>query len=244
MSIGPQLKQAREAAGLSLQDVSASTRVRQTVISALERDDFSLCGGEAYARGHIRTLARLVGLDPEPLIAEFDAQYGNPALDDFAESTPIVLSRPRKSPWRPAMAVAGVALFVVAGVAVVQGDSQDQIANPGQTATPSNTPEPTTNTPSDDGATVADARDGVSFAVTATRGSSWVSISDSTGAELYQGILRPGDSRSFEDETNLRVVIGNAGAVDIAVNGRDLGPAGANGAVVRFNLVPGDPGIG
>ncbi len=73
MSIGQTLAAARRDAGLSVDDISAKTRLRATVIRAIEADDFSLCGGDFYARGHIRTLAGLVGIDPAPLLAEYDA---------------------------------------------------------------------------------------------------------------------------------------------------------------------------
>jgi cytoskeleton protein RodZ len=76
VSIGQALSGARLDAGLSIDDISAKTRLRATVIRAIEADDFSLCGGDFYARGHIRTLAGLVGLDPVPLLAEYDATIG------------------------------------------------------------------------------------------------------------------------------------------------------------------------
>ena len=59
------LQQARIAAGLTVDEVSTTTRVRVPIVQAIEQDDFSRCGGDVYARGHIRTLARAVGLDPD-----------------------------------------------------------------------------------------------------------------------------------------------------------------------------------
>src|SRR2546423_6849889 len=73
MWIGQSLAAPRRDAGLSVDDLSAKTRLRATVIRAIEADDFSLCGGDFYARGHVRTLAGLVGIDPAPLLAEYDA---------------------------------------------------------------------------------------------------------------------------------------------------------------------------
>jgi len=63
-SIGRALRQARIAAGLTVDDVSSATRVRIAIVHAIESDDFAPCGGDVYARGHIRTLARAVHLDP------------------------------------------------------------------------------------------------------------------------------------------------------------------------------------
>ncbi|MCZ9338417.1 helix-turn-helix domain-containing protein, partial [Streptomyces sp. TRM76130] len=60
-SIGHLLRQARIAAGLTVDDISSATRVRIAIVHAIEADDFAPCGGDVYARGHIRTLARAVG---------------------------------------------------------------------------------------------------------------------------------------------------------------------------------------
>jgi hypothetical protein len=54
-------------------EVSERTRIRATIIRDIERDDYSSCGGDYYARGHIRAIARVVGADPVPLIEEYDA---------------------------------------------------------------------------------------------------------------------------------------------------------------------------
>ncbi|MYR63471.1 DUF4115 domain-containing protein, partial [Streptomyces sp. SID625] len=63
-SVGRSLKDARLAAGLTVDEVSTATRVRIAIVHAIEADDFAPCGGDVYARGHIRALAREVGLDP------------------------------------------------------------------------------------------------------------------------------------------------------------------------------------
>ena len=72
MSVGDDLRQARLAAGLSLDDVAAVTRIRPVVLEAMEEDDFTLCGGSAYARGQIRSVAIAVGIDPDDVIDRFD----------------------------------------------------------------------------------------------------------------------------------------------------------------------------
>jgi cytoskeletal protein RodZ len=73
MSIGERLGRARQDARLSITQVSEQTRIRETVICGIEHDDFSPCGGDFYARGHIRSVARVVGVDAAPLIQEYDA---------------------------------------------------------------------------------------------------------------------------------------------------------------------------
>lgn len=76
MSVGEALTRAREAAGLSLDDVAAQTKIRPTILAAMEADDFSACGGDVYARGQLRSIAQVVGLDPMEVVALYDADYG------------------------------------------------------------------------------------------------------------------------------------------------------------------------
>ena len=78
MPIGQALAQARRRAGLTVTQVSQRTRIRETIIRGIERDDYSACGGDFYARGHIRAIAKAAGIDPAPLIAEFDRTHRAP----------------------------------------------------------------------------------------------------------------------------------------------------------------------
>jgi hypothetical protein len=65
--------------------VSQRTRIRETIISGIEADDYSSCGGDFYTRGHIRAIARVAGIDSEPLIEEYDAARRPPPdeTDEF-----------------------------------------------------------------------------------------------------------------------------------------------------------------
>ena len=78
MSIGETLAVARQRAGLSVAQVSERTRIRETIIRGIEDDDYSTCGGDFYARGHIRAIAKVVGTDSEPLIREYDTLHRAP----------------------------------------------------------------------------------------------------------------------------------------------------------------------
>jgi Helix-turn-helix domain len=78
VGIGGALAEARSEAGLSVDQVSERTRIRATIIRAIERDDYAMCGGDFYARGHIRAIARVVGTDPAPLIQQYDIAHSPP----------------------------------------------------------------------------------------------------------------------------------------------------------------------
>jgi len=83
VSIGEVLANARRRAGLSVAQVSHQTRIGETIIAGIEGDDYSACGGDFCARGHIRSIAAAVGADPEPLIEQYDsARLGPRALTD------------------------------------------------------------------------------------------------------------------------------------------------------------------
>lgn len=105
MSIGATLAETRQEAGLTVADVSARTYIRESLIRAIEHDDFAGCGGDVYARGHIRAIATVVGADADTLIGEYDAahHYGSPApLDDLLRPPPSPASGPpgrRRHPW-------------------------------------------------------------------------------------------------------------------------------------------------
>lgn len=124
-SIGRALQQARIAAGLTVDEVSASTRVRIPIVHAIEEDDFTRCGGDVYARGHIRTLARAVGLDPAALIEQYDADHGGrpaptPAAPLFEAER--IRPEPRRPNWTAAMVAAIVAVVGFVGFTMFNGN--------------------------------------------------------------------------------------------------------------------------
>jgi len=99
-SLGEQLRAARQAAGLSLEQVSARTRVRPHILADLEAGRFASSGGAVYARGHLRTVATLVGLDPAAVLAQFERESGTSAPE------PLRVAEPQAAPARARRPVA------------------------------------------------------------------------------------------------------------------------------------------
>ena len=64
--------------GLTVADLADRTKIRATIITAIEQDDFSYCGGVTYARGQIRSLAKALRTDAVPILVEFEIQMGLP----------------------------------------------------------------------------------------------------------------------------------------------------------------------
>jgi PST family polysaccharide transporter len=87
VSIGEALADARRQAGLTVSCLSDRVRVRETIITDIESDDYSACGSDSCARGYIRIIARAVGADPEPLIREYNTArpVPQPITDDVTE---------------------------------------------------------------------------------------------------------------------------------------------------------------
>ena len=116
MSIGEALAEARGRAGLTVAEVSQRTRIRDTVISRIERDDYTACGGDFYARGNIRSIANAVGAGPEPLISEYDAAIRAPGALSAVSLDELVATAQTSARRRPNWAaVLGLALVVALG---------------------------------------------------------------------------------------------------------------------------------
>ncbi len=69
------LASARLRLSLSVDQLSDRTRIRPHVIESMETEDFGPCGGDFYARGHLRTLCRVLGVDAAPLLAAYNRDF-------------------------------------------------------------------------------------------------------------------------------------------------------------------------
>jgi cytoskeletal protein RodZ len=242
VTIGGTLAKARQEAGLSVPQVAGRTRIRETVIQAIERDDYSMCGGNFYARGHIRSIARATGIDPEPLIEEYDAAHGGSpqaisARQAFEAKTPIKILERRSPNWSAAM-VAALVLVVGYGIfRVATGEESHKAAE--RAAAPA-TRAPTAVRPSHSAAVAQAPRKEVTVKLKAKR-ASWLSVQDDKGKQLFSGVIRPGQSEEWTAKKRILLVIGNGGGVRMTVNGKDVGSPGQDGQVVRLSFGPGTP---
>lgn len=72
--LGRHLRQARERAGLTVTDLAARTKIRESILDAMERGDFRRMPSGVLGRGFLRAYAREVGLDPESIVSEYTAE--------------------------------------------------------------------------------------------------------------------------------------------------------------------------
>lgn len=250
MSIGDTLAEARRQAGLTVTQVSQRTCIRETIIRGIERGDYSACGGDFYARGHIRSIARAVGADPEPLIREYDQTQGAPhpisAADVFEPATPIKIRERRRPNWSAAMVVA---LAVLVGFVVyhIVSSPAKPTASSGSTgpqhlgttthksaakrhASASASPAPPT------------LANDVVIRLTATQ-NCWVMLTTSSGKQIYEGVVYAGTSKHWTEKQAVSLMLGNPEGVSLTVNGRNPVPAGST-QPVTLSLGPGQKTTG
>lgn len=248
-TLGAALRQAREGTGLTIEDVSASTRIRATVIRDLEADHVESSGGAVYARGHVKSICSAVGVTAAPYLDLFTRQVGTepvltlqPTALEPLQITPDTLHVPtaaapeRRGPnW---VAAGAVALAVLVGLFAV-GQLNKPDSSPTDTAgstTPSVAASPAPPKVQAPGRNLTAARPvptGAELRVRLIGGNSWVSVRNATRT-LFEGVLVNGAVKDFRDAKQLRLIVGNAGAVNLVCSGRDLGPAGGQGKVRRF----------
>ncbi|HEU4709833.1 MAG TPA: helix-turn-helix domain-containing protein [Methylophilaceae bacterium] len=100
LMLGPRLEQTREAAGLTREDVSNRLRLSPRQIKALESDDFTVLPEAMITRGFIRNYARLLELDPEPLLEAYRAHVpSEPPRSISIPSENILISENGGRPW-------------------------------------------------------------------------------------------------------------------------------------------------
>lgn len=249
--LGGRLAELRLAAGQSVEQVAAKTRIRGGLIRSMEAGDFAACGGAVYARGHLRAIAAALGADGSPLVAEFDRLSGVPVDRPAAQPEPlptVAMGRDIREPgggtgWTLAM-IAVVALFVVIaavsfafpGHHATATAQQGSRSHTGTTSGVAPSPLPVATGVAPTG-TLADA--GVNVTVRIHDSPSWVHVVDGSGALLFQGTLQPGQSMPFHSSQLLRFVFGFAPAVDLTVNGRDVGAPPASGTSQVVTVVYG-----
>jgi cytoskeletal protein RodZ len=233
VSIGEELSEARRRAGLTEAEISQRTRIRETIIRGIERDDYAECGGDFYARGFIRAIARAVDTDPAPLIRDYDAAHRAPpeaeGTDSHKQVTPVWLI----SAWLRGRrrlnvtALLGLALAIAVGLACYQLVSASGLAPGGSREKAANlasgrhhavlpvTPRPSSAPP---------ARE-VVVQLTAIE-DCWVEFTTSSGGYLFQYYVSAGTSRRWTFRHAVDMQMGNPGGVTLRVNGTNPLPPG------------------
>lgn len=106
-SLGPALRDARDAAGLSVSEIATRLKVPETVVENIESERLEALPGSVFARGYVRSYASLVGLDPDEMVSAYDKKSGQEESVEFElrplGTLPRVLAALRKSLRLPRM---------------------------------------------------------------------------------------------------------------------------------------------
>jgi cytoskeleton protein RodZ len=228
VTLGEVLAAKRGERGLTIEQAAAATRIRAHYLSALESNELERLAAPVYAKGHLRTYARFLGLEPEPLVAML-----NPAPRDPRRLLSItnVTARPRLAITAPALAAAGLVLLAGAfsGYAwrQVQADQRPVTAspNPQMAAAPIGTPVPT---PSPQAQPIV-----VGVRVTEEV---WINaFVDGRPAYADAGRTLAAGSVVYFSGVDIKITSGKAASTFITIDGRAIGALGTGVATRDFS---------
>jgi cytoskeleton protein RodZ len=235
--IGPELAAARTRLGLSVDELADRTRIRPHVIESIEVDDFAPCGGDFYARGHLRTLARVLGKDVTPLLESFEERYATAPINARrvfeAELATGMTGSMRSTVGGPSW---GLLIGVVLTLVLVWGVVRLFTTDPAEVM---EVPAPILENSArvDSGYPVAPdlapAVEPVRLLLTASQADSEVVVRDGDGMVVYSGELVLGERKTLQVSPPVRVRAADGGAVEATVDGKARGPLGVAGEPVR-----------
>ncbi|MDX6324689.1 MAG: hypothetical protein QOK15_1043 [Nocardioidaceae bacterium] len=226
--IGPELAAARTRVGLSVDELADRTRIRPHVIESIEVDDFAPCGGDFYARGHIRTLARVLGKDSAPMLEAFERRYATAPVNArrvFEAELATGMTGSRRTAiggpnWALLVAAVLALVLVWSAVRLFAGDPSVTLENP----------PPVLNGSAGLGkgydAQAPAAAQQVPTTVTAVTAGVHVQVRDGKGALIFEGDLAIGQSKELSVDPPVTVVADNGSALSVKIAGRDLGAVG------------------
>jgi cytoskeleton protein RodZ len=241
VGIGARLRAARERRGLTVLQAAEKLHVDARVLEGLEVGNFEPLGAAVYVRGHLRRYAELIGESP----AELLDLYVNAAPAVHPDLTRIARGEhPPQSARLLLPALLGVVALALAGLlwwllnlphakpqglapvaaavpSAAPGEAPAEAASEAAPAAPAAAPQ---------GAPAEGVRAGGQTLTLKFTGPSWVQVTDAHGKVLLDGLQAPGGARSVSGAPPLRVVLGNAPAVTLEVNGR---PVSLEGLVRR-----------
>lgn len=233
--VGPELAAARTRIGLTVDQLADRTRIRPHVIESIEVDDFAPCGGDFYARGHLRTLARVLGVDVAPLLASYDERYADAPINprrvfeaELATGSSGGIRSTRGSGPNWSVLIAAVMTVVLAwSIARLVMDAPVELQTPAPTLVAG-----------DDGSNVPNYINlPVQLRLVGTGTGTHVTITDQDG-QVFGGFLAAGQKVTKDVTRPATITAEDGGAVRWSVDGTDKGLLGGPGRAVEKKLRP------
>lgn len=267
-SLGGYLRALRESKGGSLEDMARSTRVGIRHLEALEEERLTDLPSPVFVRGFIRAYCSFLRGAPDEALRQYETLAGERAAAHAASAPP----RPRTT-WASSSVLVGLVLLVILGIALIvinltvkrtggtsvaapkMEASRPQPAEPVAVASrpgPAPVQPPVTapgpSAPGTPAAPPASARPAGAAAgpqrllIKAVE-PSWIRVQPDEGRATEE-LLPAGASREWSAERRFLVTIGNAGGVELALNGKALPPLGPKGTVIQRLELPQAPASG
>jgi transcriptional regulator with XRE-family HTH domain len=257
-SIGDILRRERLRRGLKLEQVSAHTKIGQQYLLAMEENRFERLPGGLFTRSFLQQYTYALDLDPEEVMASLKQQCEEPPV---ALSEPQPQYRPSHLPLLPAAAWLVIVTFGCGGIYTLWENVRRSLFEtsvfvprpmahsgraslaPRATPAPAELPQPELHPVEELSRSSSPRpgfgpRDAALHVVFAASEPVWLSIK-SDGIPTYRGTIEGLQSRAFDAATKMVVLVGNAGGVRIAVNGKPVGMTGAHGEVQSLVVTPG-----
>ena len=243
MSLGERFRAAREQRGLTLSDVAEQVRIRSVYLAAIEEENWKAIGAPVYIRGFLRTYARFLGLDPEDAVAQFNAADGPAGAASASAGSPQPSSdyRPQSSSLGPLIWIAGAIALALIGFVIYlyvtpphTGQQQLAATAAGQPTAPSLAGGSATAVPASPAAAstaAASPRPQTKTLAIHLSAPSWLRVTVDGNVSI-EGTFPAGTTKSFHGKTAL-VRVGNAGGVEITVDGKPVGKLGGTGDVAE-----------
>jgi cytoskeletal protein RodZ len=235
MDIGSKLQKARLDKGITLREISASTKISHHVLEALERNDLARLPGGIFTRGYLRAYAKELGLDPEQVVTEFRSQTDEPVEDNLTTQAVDSVD------WRARYRSLGVATMLGMAAALIIYTSftvrsvdelSDQeivgtVATRGELVVPS---APTSNAAT----TKTDPESGLRVELQ-PRGECWISATVDGRLVVYR-LMAPGERATLDARDEIRLRVGDAGAFSYVINGTQGRSLGVHGQAVTIHI--------
>src|SRR5262245_31343265 len=253
-NFGASFKKAREAKGISLDQIAMDTRISTRFLRAIENEEFHLLPGGIFNRGFVRAYAERVGLDPDQAVGDYERLSG---VRDSAETPAVGNGLPNKSnrflyPITAGLLVIVIAIFYIvnreAGQAaqpVAPHEASTANVQPAPQAAPETSPtlEPIPSTsppppaPPEPEPLPAPKPQALTVDIEA-REATWIKVTADGSSVTAGEILQPGMTRKFTAQASIDLSVGNAGGLTVRINDQTAKPLGKSGQVREVTITP------
>ncbi|MBQ1868526.1 helix-turn-helix domain-containing protein [Selenomonas sp.] len=260
--LGDLLRSERERQGLSINDIEKGTSIRALYIESIEAGDYSQLPGEVYTKGFIRNYANFLKMDADAMVKRYMEENHPEKVAAQEEAEAAAAQKAAQEPVKTAakaqsfstgddfrervekshknqnmlLIVAVVLIVAVAGFFLLGSDSKPAAKSPAPAQTSSQQAKAPAAEQPEKKAEAPKKTEGVEV-VAKFNDACWTQVK-ADGKTIYEGTLQKGKTETWKAKEKLVVTAGNAGAVELKINGKDSGKMGEKGQVAEKIYTP------